>query len=57
MLELGGKNETSNPLTEVDDNAYSTVTGNIGFTFLPDNAASCNYFLFIQSGRLQFLKL
>jgi hypothetical protein len=38
-LELGGKYETTDPLIQVDDNAYSTVTGNIGFTFLPDNTA------------------
>ncbi len=38
-LEVGGKYENTDPNTTIDKNAYSTITGNIGFTFLPDNDA------------------
>ncbi|MBC8045735.1 MAG: hypothetical protein H7Y00_02980 [Fimbriimonadaceae bacterium] len=38
-FEVGAKYENTDPLIDVDDNAFSTITGNIGFTFLPDNTA------------------
>lgn len=40
-FEVGGKFENTDPNTFVsdDNNDYTTITGNIGFTFLPDNMA------------------
>jgi hypothetical protein len=38
-LEFGGKFENTDPNTSKDDNDYTTITGNIGFTFLPENTA------------------
>ncbi len=40
-FEVGGKFENTDPNTFVsdDNNDYTTITGNIGFTFLPDNTA------------------
>lgn len=42
-FELGGRYEFTDPLMEVDDNAFSVVTGVIGFTFLPKNAARLQF--------------
>lgn len=38
-FEVGAKFENTDPLVDVDLNAYTTITGNVGFTFLPDNTA------------------
>lgn len=38
-LEFGGKYENTDPNTTINDNDYTTITGNIGFTFLPENTA------------------
>lgn len=40
-FEVGGKFENTDPNTFVSDNNndFTTITGNIGFTFLPDNMA------------------
>lgn len=38
-FEIGGRYEFTDPLSEVDENAFSSITGVVGFTFLPDNAA------------------
>jgi hypothetical protein len=38
-LEFGGKFENTDPNTSKDENDYTTITGNIGFTFLPENTA------------------
>ena len=42
-LEFGGKFENTDPNTAIDNNDYTTITGNIGFTFLPDNAARLQF--------------
>ncbi len=42
-LEFGGKFENTDPNISIDDNDYTTITGNIGFTFLPDNAARLQF--------------
>ena len=39
VFEVGGKFENTDPNTIIESNAYSTITGDIGFTFLPDNMA------------------
>lgn len=36
-LEVGGRFEHTNPLVSNDQDAYNTITGGIGFIFLPDN--------------------
>ena len=48
-FEVGGKFENTDPNTFVsnNNNDYTTITGNIGFTFLPDNMA--HYSLLISS--------
>ncbi|HMU68907.1 MAG TPA: porin [Chitinophagales bacterium] len=38
-FEVGGKYEHTDPNTTVDDNAFNTITGGIGFIFTPDNMA------------------
>ena len=38
-FEVGGKFENTDPNATVDNNSYTTITGDIGFTFLPDNDA------------------
>ena len=38
-FEIGGKFENTDPNTTIDANDFTTITGNIGFTFLPDNTA------------------
>jgi hypothetical protein len=38
-LEIGGRYEMTDPNNSVDDNGYTTIVGNIGFVFLPDNDA------------------
>ncbi|MFN3939832.1 MAG: porin [Chitinophagales bacterium] len=38
-FELGGRYEFTDPLIKTVDNAFNSITGVIGFTFLPDNAA------------------
>ncbi|MFI5171605.1 MAG: porin [Chitinophagales bacterium] len=38
-FEIGGKFENTDPNTTVDANDFTTITGDIGFTFLPDNTA------------------
>lgn len=42
-FEIGGKFETTDPMTETDNNAFNTITGTIGFIFLPDNAARLQF--------------
>ncbi|MBC8173827.1 MAG: hypothetical protein H7X71_07975 [Chitinophagales bacterium] len=42
-FEAGGKYENTDPRTAVDANSFSTITGNIGFTFLPDNTARLQF--------------
>jgi len=39
IFEVGGKFEHTDPNTIITSNAYSTITGDIGFTFMPDNMA------------------
>ncbi len=39
MFEVGGKFEQTDPLLNIDNNAYSTITGDIAFNFLEDNKA------------------
>ncbi|MBC8045734.1 MAG: hypothetical protein H7Y00_02975 [Fimbriimonadaceae bacterium] len=39
LLEVGGKFENTDPLSSIDENEFSTITGNIAFNFLPDNNA------------------
>jgi phosphate-selective porin len=38
-FEIGGKYEHTDPNTTVDDNAFNTITGGIGFIFTPENMA------------------
>ncbi|MBK9732553.1 MAG: hypothetical protein IPO83_14965 [Chitinophagaceae bacterium] len=38
-FEIGGKFEHTNPLVTNDEGAYNTITGGIGFIFVPDNDA------------------
>lgn len=38
-FEVGGKFEHTDPNTTVDDNAFNTITGGVGFIFTPDNMA------------------
>ncbi|MBK6730187.1 MAG: hypothetical protein IPG60_04195 [Bacteroidetes bacterium] len=38
-FELGGKYELTDPLLEINQNAFSVITGIIGFNFLPNNTA------------------
>ncbi|MEZ5015403.1 MAG: porin [Chitinophagales bacterium] len=42
-FEVGGKYETTDPLTDVDGNSFSTITGTVGFIFLPDNDARLQF--------------
>ena len=39
IFEVGGKFENTDPNTIIESNAYSTITGNIGFVFLAENIA------------------
>lgn len=39
VFEIGGKFENTDPNTLIESNAYSTVTGDIAFTFTPNNTA------------------
>jgi len=39
IFEVGGKFENTDPNTLIESNDYSTITGNIGFTFLSENMA------------------
>jgi hypothetical protein len=38
-FEIGGKYEVADPLSTDDENDFRTITGGIGFIFLPDNDA------------------
>jgi len=38
-LEIGGRYEMTDPNNSVDNNGYTTIVGNIGFVFLPENDA------------------
>jgi len=38
-FEIGGRYEHTDPTKEVDNDAFNTITGGIGFIFLPDNDA------------------
>ncbi len=42
-FEIGGKYENTDPMTDIDDNAFNTITGTIGFIFLPDNNARLQF--------------
>lgn len=42
-FEFGGRYETTDPMITTADNAFNTITGTIGFIFLPDNAARLQF--------------
>jgi len=42
-FEVGGRYESTDPLTSVDDNQFTTITGGIGFIFLPENDARLQF--------------
>jgi len=42
-FEVGGKYENTDPLTDINDNAFTTITGTIGFIFMPENMARLQF--------------
>lgn len=42
-FEIGSKYEKTDPLVDFEGDAFSTITGNIGFIFLPDNMARLQF--------------